>query len=86
MEKNLLLILLPIIYKANKIKFIHRRPNHPQSQGLVEALNKYIMNAVNSAKDHQKEEFDLDDSVSNFCNIISIKKHSTTNHTSLNII
>ena len=59
MEKNLLMILLPIIYKANKIKFIHGRPYHPQSQGSIEAFNKYIQNALISAKDHQKDEFDL---------------------------
>ena len=26
----------------NNIKFIHRRPYHPQSQGSDEAFNKYI--------------------------------------------
>ena len=41
MEKNLLMILLPIIYNANKIKFIHGRPYHAQSQGSVEAFNIY---------------------------------------------
>ena len=66
MEKNLLMILLPIIYKANKIKFIHGRPYHPQSQGSVEVFNKYIQNALISAKDHQKGEFDLDEAVSDF--------------------
>ena len=49
------MILLPIIYKANKIKFIHGRPYHPQDQGSVEAFNKYIQNSLISAKDHQKD-------------------------------
>ena len=40
MEKNLLMILLLIIYKANKIKFIQGRSYHPQSQGSVEPFNK----------------------------------------------
>ena len=66
MEKNLLMILFPIIYKANKIKFIHGRPYHPQNQGSVEAFNKYTQNALISAKDHQKDEFDLDEAISNF--------------------
>ena len=66
MEKNLLIILLPIIYKANKIKFIYGRLYHPQSQGSVEAFNKYIQNALISAKDHLKDEFDLDEEVGNF--------------------
>ena len=52
-------------FKANKIKYIHGRPYHPQSQGSVEAFNKYIQNALISAKDHQKDEFDLDEAVSN---------------------
>ena len=41
MEKDLLMIILPIIFKANKIKFIHGRPYHPKSKGSVEAFNKY---------------------------------------------
>ena len=66
MKKNLLMILLRIIYRANKVKSIHGRPYHPQSQGSVEAFSKYIQNALISAKDHQKEEFDLDEAVSDF--------------------
>ena len=65
MEKNLLMILLPIIYKANKIKFINRRHYHPQSQRSVEAFNNYT-DALICAKGHQKEEFDLDGTVSDF--------------------
>ena len=79
------MILLPIIHKANKIKFIHGRPYNPQSQGSVEAFNKYIQNALISAEDHQKDEFDLDEAVSDFCNTIT-KKNSTTRHTPLDII
>ena len=75
MEKNLSMILLPIIYKANKIKFIHERPYHPQSQGSVETFNKYIQNALISAKDHQKDEFDLDETVSNFLQYFNWKKN-----------
>ena len=37
-------------------------------------------------KDHQKEEFDLDESVSDFCNLITQKNHSTTKHTPLDRI
>ena len=66
MEKNLLIILLLIIYKANKIKFIHEKLFHPQSQGSIEAFNKYIQNALISTKDNQKEEFDLDETASDF--------------------
>ena len=80
------MILFPIIYKANKIKFIQGRPYHPQSQGSVEAFNKYIQNAFISSKDRQKEVFDLSEAVSYVCNIITKKKHSTTKHTLLEII
>ena len=66
MEKNLLMILLPIIYKANKLKFINEKPYHPQSQRSVEVFDKYIQNAIISVNDHQKEEFDLDEAVSYF--------------------
>ena len=38
---------------------------NPQSQGSVEAFNKYIQNALISAKNHQKDEYDLDEAVSN---------------------
>ena len=60
------MILLPIIYKANKIKFINGRPYHPQCQGSIEVFNKYIHNAPISTKDHQKDEFDIDEAVSDF--------------------
>ena len=59
------MILLLIIYKANKIEFIHGS-YHQQSQGLVEALNKYIQNVLISAKDHQKKKFDLDEALNIF--------------------
>ena len=80
------MILLPIIYKANKIKIIHGRPYHPQSQGSVEAFNKYIQNALINAKDRQKDEFDLDETPSDFLQYLTKKKHSTTRHTPLDII
>ena len=38
-----------------------------------QAFNKYIHNALFCAKDHQKEEFDLDEAVSDFCNLITQK-------------
>ena len=79
MVNNLLMILLSIIYKAKKIKFIHGRPYLPQSQGSIEEFNKYIQNSHISINDDQKEEFDLDEAVSNFCNIITQKKHNTKN-------
>ena len=70
MENNFLMILLKVIYKANKIKFMNWRPYHPQSQGYGEAFNKYLQNAFISVKDNQKEEFDLDESVSDFIAIL----------------
>ena len=78
--------LLQIIYKANKIKFIHGRPYHLQSQGSVEALYKYIQNSLISAKDHQKDEIDLNETVNDFLQYYNSKKHSTTRHTPLDII
>ena len=74
MEKNLLMILLPIIYKANKIKFIQERRYHAQSQGSVELFNTYIQNGLISAKDHQKEEFDLKETVNDFLEYYNSKK------------
>ena len=35
------MIQLSIIYKANKIEFIHGLTYHPQSQGSIEVFNKY---------------------------------------------
>ena len=69
-----------------KIKFINGRPYHPQSQGSVMTFNKYIQNALISAKDHQKdEEFDLVKAVSHFLQYLNSKKLSITRHTPLDI-
>ena len=53
-----------------QIKSVHGRPYYPQSQGSVEAFNKYTQNALISVKDHQKEEFDLDGTVIDFFAIL----------------
>ena len=47
------------IYKKNKINFINGRPYHPQSQGSVETFSKYIQNALISAKNHNKDKFNI---------------------------
>ena len=54
----------------NNIKFIHGRPHHPQSQGSVEAFNKYIQNALINAKDHNKDKFNLEEVLQDFLFII----------------
>ena len=56
-----------------KSKFINGRPYHPLSQGLDKTLNKYIQNALISAKDIQNEKFDLYEIFSDFCNITTQK-------------
>ena len=53
-----------------QIKFINRRPYHLQCQSSVEVFNKYIQNALISEKDHKKEEFDLEETINDFYNII----------------
>ena len=47
---------------------------------------RYIHNVLISVKDRQKEEFDLDETVSDFLQYYDSKKHSTTKHTPLDII
>ena len=49
-----------------KMKFINGRPYHLQIQGSVDTYNKYIRNALISAKDHKKEEFAIDATVIDF--------------------
>ena len=62
----------------NNIKFIHGRPYHPQSQGSVEAFNKYNQNALISAKDHNKDKFNLEEVLQDFLIYYNSKEHSTT--------
>ena len=62
----------------NNIKFIHGRPYHLQSQGSVEAFNKYIQNGLISAKDHNKDKFNLEEVLPNFFIYYNSKEHSTT--------
>ena len=65
------------IYKKN-IKFIHGRSYHPQSQGSVEAFNKYIQNALISANDQNKDQFNLEEVLQDFLIYYNSKEHSTT--------
>ena len=62
----------------NNIKFINGRPYHPQSQGSVETFNKYIQNALISAKDHNKYKFNLEEVLQDFLIYYNSKEHSTT--------
>ena len=45
------------------IKFIHGRPYHPQSQGLIERANRTLQTALARAYHQDKKEFDLNSSL-----------------------
>ena len=53
-------------------------PYHPKSQGAVESFNKTIQKILEMAKYHQKNKFDLEDSVNDFLFYYNNRKHSTT--------
>ena len=72
------------IYQKTTKKFIHGRPYHPQSQGSVEAFNKYIQNALISAKDHNKDKFNLEEVLQDFLIYYNSKEHSTIKLSRLN--
>ena len=66
------------LFIKNNIKFIHGRPYYPQSQGSVDAFNKYIQNVLISAKDHNKDKFNLEEVLQDFLIYYNSKEHSTT--------
>ena len=55
-------------------QFIKGRPYHPQSKGSFKAFNKYIQNALISAKDHIKDKFNLEEILQDFYLFIIIQK------------
>ena len=69
--------------EAKDIKFIHRRPYHPESQGAVEAFNKTVQDYLSDCYENDKIdgiEWDLRLTLSGFLNFYNQKrKHTTTN-------
>ena len=57
---------------------------HKVKNQLMHLIN--IQNILISVKDHQKKEFALDKTVSNFLQYYKSKKNSPTKHTPLDII
>ena len=69
--------------EAKDIKFIHRRPYHPESQGAVETFNKTVQDYLLDCYENDKIdgiEWDLRLKLSGFLNLYNQKrKHTTTN-------
>ena len=47
-------------------------------QGVVEIFNRIVQNFLTSAKDHQKERYNLEESINDFQLYYNDRKHLTT--------
>ena len=64
--------------KNQKIEYIRGSPYHPQSQEAVEGFNRTIQNFLYLSKDMNLDEFNLKNSVYDFCMYYNNRIHSTT--------
>ena len=58
---------MKVFLKNQKIEYIRGSPYHPQNQGVVEGLNRTIQNFLYLSKDMNIDEFNLKNSVYDFC-------------------
>ena len=72
--------LIKDFLKHQGIEYVRGSPYHPQSQGSVEGFNRTVQNFLYLAKDMHKDEFDLNDSIYDFCMHKNNRKHTTTKH------
>ena len=52
--------------ESKGIARIYRVSYNPQHQGAVEAFNRTVQNFLTSAKDHQKDRYNLEESINDF--------------------
>ena len=69
---------MKVFLKNQKIEYIRGSPYHPQSQGAVEGFNRTIQNFLYLSKDMNLDEFNLNNSVYDFCMYYNNRIHSTT--------
>ena len=72
--------LIKDFLKHQGIEYVRGSPYHSQSQGAVEGFNRTVQNFLYLAKDMHKDEFDLNDSIYDFCMHYNNRKHTTTKH------
>ena len=63
---------MKVILKNQKIEYIKGSPYHPQSQETVEGFNRTRQNFLYLSKDMNLDEFNLKNSVNDFCMYITI--------------
>ena len=64
--------------ESKGIAWIYGVPYNPQHQGAVEAFNKTVQNFLTSAKDHQKDRYNLEEFINDFLIYYNDREHSTT--------
>ena len=69
---------MKVFLKNQKIKYIRGSPYHSQRQGAVEGFNRTIQNFLCLSKDMNLDEFNLKNSVYDFCMYYNNRIHSTT--------
>jgi len=67
--------------KGRNIQFVHGKPYHPQSQGLIERSNRTIQTALARAFHEQKKDFDLSSVLLDILSAYNNNIHSTTKFT-----
>ena len=77
---------MKVFLKNQKIEYIRGSPYHPQSQGAVEGFNRTIQNFLYLSKDMNLDEFNLNNSVYDFCMYYNNRIHSTTRFKSQEVI
>ena len=69
--------ILEKICESKGIARIYGVPYNPQHQGAVEAFNRTVQNFLTSAKDHQKDRYNLEESINDFLIYYNDREHST---------
>ena len=65
---------MKVFFKNQKIEYIRGSSYHPQSQGTVEGFNRTIQNFPYLSKDMNLDEFNLKNSVYDFCMYYRIQR------------
>ena len=64
--------------ESKGIDRIYGVPYNPQHQGAVEAFNNTVQNFLTPTKDHQKDRYNLEESINDFLIYYNDREHSTT--------